>query len=143
MLFYPSLACGLNEVTSLFSHPPSFCWEEMLRTHSARPITAPRRRVSSSFTHPHRPLSCLLRFAVLCSPLASFAQETESQLCSQSAGSSRLSRSSNHEPADISVWSSKVIPPPPPKKKSLMRNDSSNVRLPAYEKLLNLHFACC
>lgn len=33
--------------------------------------------------------------------------------------------------------------PPPQKKKSLMRNDSSNVRLPAYEKLLNLHFACC
>lgn len=57
LLFWPSLACSLNEVTSLCSHPPSFCWEEMSRTHSARPITSPRRRVSSSFRQHLSPLS--------------------------------------------------------------------------------------
>lgn len=127
LLFYPSLARGSNEVTSLWSHPPSFfgrkCRECIL------PFQL--RFLADVWAHhlciPTGLLSCL-SFALLCSPLASSAQETESQLSSQSAGSPRPSGSSNHEPADIFLSEAASFISP-----LSMWNDSSNVRLPPWK----------
>lgn len=142
LLFYPSPACGLNELTALRSHPPPFRREEMWRTHPARPITAPRRRVSSSLLRPHGPLSCLSRLAVLASPPSPLLHWRQSHSFARSLqGALQLSRSSNHEPADISVWSSKVIPPPPTPKKNKKIPDAERQLQCQVVKLLNSQ--CC
>lgn len=136
LLFYPSLTGGLNEVTSLCSHPPSFFGRKCRECILPIQLRFPADVWAHHLHIPTGLLSCLLSFALLCSPLASSAPETESQLSSQSAGSPRPSGSSNHEPADLFCLKQQGLFPPPRCGTTVAMSGCR------HERLLNSHFAC-
>lgn len=117
-----------NKVTSLCSHPPSFFREEMSRTHPAHPITVPRRRVSSSLAHPHRPFVLSELCSALFTPCVFLHRRQNRSLARSLQGAAdRLAHQTMSQQIFFLSEAASFI--------SLlsMWNDSSNVRSPPWK----------